>query len=130
MPIPPIPLSQLTAAPDPARRFRLLELVRRRSREVRFSPRTEVAYVFWIKRYIIFHGRRHPRDLGAAEVRDYLSHLARDRNVAASTQNQALAALTFLYDRVLMQPLEHWMVCGPRGGAGTYRLCSRSAKCG
>jgi integron integrase len=65
-----------------------------------------VAYVVWIRRYVLFHQRRHPRDLGPEHVRRFLSSLAREQNVAASTQNQALAALTFLYDRVLLQPLE------------------------
>ena len=106
MPAPLIPLDHLSPAPDPARRYRLLELVRRRMRELRYSPRTELTYVVWIRRYILFHDRRHPRELGEDAVRQYLSHLACDRKVAASTQNQALAALTFLYDRVLMQPLE------------------------
>ena len=105
MPLPPIPLAHLEAAPDPARKYRLLELVRRRMRERRYSPRTIEAYLFWIKRYILFHDRRHPRDLGEPEVSRYLSFLATDRGVAASTQNQALAALTFLYDAVLRRPL-------------------------
>ncbi|MCU1278014.1 MAG: Integron integrase IntIPac [bacterium] len=75
-------------------------------RELRYRPRTIVAYVYWIRRYVLFHRRRHPRDLGPAAVRSFLSHLARDERVVASTQNQALAALTVLYDRVLLQPLE------------------------
>ena len=67
--------------------------------------RTEQAYVHWIRRYVVYHGRRHPRDMGVTEVRDFLSHLATVGQVAASTQNQALAALLFLYDRVLRDPL-------------------------
>ena len=92
--------------PNPARRFRLLEVVRQRAGERRYSPRTEKAYVFWIRRYVMFHARAHPRDLGPLEVRAFLSHLALVDGVAASTQNQALAALTFLYGAVLQQPLE------------------------
>ena len=106
MPTPPIPLSHLTGAPDPERKYRLLELVRHRMRELRYRPRTIQAYVCWIRRYVLFHQRRHPRDLGTDDVRRFLSSLARERKVAASTQNQALAALTLLYDRVLLQPLE------------------------
>lgn len=106
MPTPPIPLARLTSAPDPARRFRLLEQVRYRLRERRYSPRTEQAYVAWIRRYILFHDRRHPRDLDEGAVRHFLSHLARDGQVAASTQNQALAALCFLYSAVLGRPLD------------------------
>ncbi len=100
-----IPSVVLDAPADPARRFRLLELVRRRLRERRYSRRTEEAYVFWIRRYVVHHGRRHPRELGADEVRAFLSHLAAEARVAASTQNQALAALQFLYGRVLDRPL-------------------------
>ena len=105
MPTPPIPLVHLVGPPEPERRFRLLETVRRRMRELRYRPRTIEAYVSWIRRYVLFHQRRHPRDLGEQEVRAYLSHLATTRGVAASTQNQALAALTFLYDAVLRHPL-------------------------
>ncbi|MGI8499349.1 MAG: integron integrase [Gemmatimonadaceae bacterium] len=101
-----IPLAHLDRHGDPARRFRLMELVRLRLRERRYAPRTVEAYVFWIRRFILHHGRRHPRELSADAVRAFLSHLATVDRVAASTQNQALAALTFLYDAVLRQPLE------------------------
>lgn len=66
-------------------------------RRKHYSPRTEKTYVHWIRRFIFFNGKRHPRDLGEAEVTQFLNHLARDREVAAATQNQALAALLFLY---------------------------------
>jgi site-specific recombinase XerD len=66
-----------------------------------YSIRTEEAYLLWIRRYIRFHGRRRPRDLGADELRMYLSDLAVRRNVFASTQNQALNAILFLYREVL-----------------------------
>lgn len=66
-----------------------------------YSRRTEVAYVQWVRRFIHFHGKRHPRELGASHVTAFLSSLATDRRVAASTQNQALAALLFLYKDVL-----------------------------
>lgn len=82
-----------------------MEVVRRRLREGRYSRRTEEAYVYWIRRYIRFHGRRHPRELGPEAVRVFLSSLVLHDNVAASTQNQALAALLFLYARVLRSPL-------------------------
>jgi len=80
--------------------------VRGRMRELRYSRRTETAYLGWIRRYVLFSDRRHPRDLAEADVRRYLSHLATERGVSASTQNQALAALTFLYDVVLRRKLE------------------------
>ena len=70
-----------------------------------YSIRTEQAYVGWIKRYILFHGKRHPRDMSNEEVGAFLSFLAMERNVAASTQNQALNALVFLYKAVLDKPL-------------------------
>jgi integron integrase len=66
-----------------------------------YSIRTEHTYVQWIKRFILFHGKRHPREIGVDEVRQYLSHLATEGRVAASTQNQALCALLFLYREVL-----------------------------
>jgi integron integrase len=69
------------------------------------SPRTETAYVAWIRRFILFHGKRHPDTMGESEVGTFLSSLARDQAVSASTQNQALAALLFLYARVLERKL-------------------------
>jgi integron integrase len=80
---------------------RLLDRVRAALRARHLSGRTEDAYVAWIKRYIFFHDKRHPADMGAAEVTAFLSALAVDGGVAASTQNQALSALLFLYRDVL-----------------------------
>lgn len=80
---------------------KLLEQVVTRMRVKHYSLRTEKSYVDWIKRYIWHHGKRHPKDLGAAEVEAFLSHLAVTRNVSASTQNQAKSALLFLYKEVL-----------------------------
>lgn len=71
----------------------------------RYSPRTTEAYAEWVRRYVRFHGRRHPRTLGESHVRDFLTYLARERGVSSSTQNQALAALLFLYRRVLDIPM-------------------------
>lgn len=84
---------------------RLLDRVRGCMRLRHMSLRTEKSYIGWIKRYIYFHGKRHPQELGATEVTAFLTDLAKNRNVAASTQNQALCALVFLYERVLDQPL-------------------------
>jgi integron integrase len=75
--------------------------VRDAIRRLHYSRRTEEAYAHWIKRFIYFSGRRHPAGLGAAEVTAFLNNLARERNVAAATQNQALSALVFLYREVL-----------------------------
>lgn len=80
---------------------KLLDQVRRRIRVKHFSLRTEQAYVAWIRRFVIFNGRKHPAEMGAEEVERFLSHLANEDNVAAGTQNQALAALLFLYREVL-----------------------------
>ena len=82
-----------------------MEVVRRKLRERRYSRRTEEAYVHWIRRYVVFHGRRHPGELGPEAVRRFLSDLAVGQQVAASTQNQALQALLFLYGQVLGTPL-------------------------
>ena len=70
-----------------------------------FSLRTEQAYVGWVRRFVVFHGKRHPGEMGAEEVVEFLSHLAVEGRVAASTQNQARAALVFLYREVLGRPL-------------------------
>jgi integron integrase len=80
---------------------RLLDRVRTAIRTRHLSRRTEQAYVFWIRRFVLFHGKRHPATLGAEEVTRFLSTLAVERRVSASTQNQALSALLFLYRRVL-----------------------------
>jgi integron integrase len=80
---------------------RLLDQVRMIIRRKHMSRATEKAYVQWIRRFILFHNKKHPRDMGAAEVEAYLSYLAVRRNVAAATQNQALSALLFLYRQVL-----------------------------
>lgn len=85
----------------PSQGPKLLDVVRSRIRLKHYSLRTEDAYLSWIKRFILFHHKRHPREMGAEEVTAFLSHLARDGHVAAATQNQALAALLFLYKEVL-----------------------------
>ena len=80
---------------------RILDQVRDQIRVRHYSLRTEEAYVNWIKRFILFHGKRHPRQMGGPEVAMFLSNLAVDRNVSANTQNLALAATLFLYRTVL-----------------------------
>jgi integron integrase len=83
----------------------LLDRVRLAARLRQLSKRTEQAYVQWIRRFVIFHGKRHPRDLAEPDVNAFLSHLASDRQVGPSTQSQALSALVFLYREVLDRPL-------------------------
>jgi len=80
---------------------KLLEQVVAKLRVKHYSMRTEKAYVDWIKRYILHHGKRHPKDMGVAEVEAFLTHLAVERNVSASTQNQAKSAILYLYKEVL-----------------------------
>jgi len=80
---------------------RLIDRVRDVMRVHHYSIRTENNYIQWIKRFIFFHNKRHPKEMGAEEIKAYLTHLAVVKNVSASTQNQALSALLFLYKRVL-----------------------------
>jgi len=80
---------------------KLLDQVRDACRVKHYSRRTEDTYVDWIKRYILFHKKRHPQDMGVKEIEQFLTHLAVDLNVAASTQNQAYSAILFLYRYVL-----------------------------
>jgi len=84
-------------APSP----RLLDRVRNVARALHYSPRTEEAYVQWVRRCVLFHRKRHPKDMGVAEINAFLTHLATEHHVAASTQGQALSALLFLYRKVL-----------------------------
>ncbi len=89
------------SAPQTGKEKRLLDQVRDVMRLKHYSFRTEQTYCDWVERFIRFHRLRHPREMGEAEVAEFLTHLARDRKVAASTQNQALSALLFLYKQVL-----------------------------
>lgn len=95
--IPPS-LPEKTTSPNPPK---LLDQVVAKIRFKHYSRRTEQAYSHWIKRYILFHGKRHPKEMGAAEIEAFLSALATDRNVTASTQNLALSSILFLYREVL-----------------------------
>jgi len=95
------PVSQEGIVPNPKKR--LLDQVREVMQLKHYSIRTEQTYVDWIKRYIFFHGKRHPREMGGPEIESFLTDLAVRRHVTASTQNQALNALVFLYREVLHQ---------------------------
>jgi integron integrase len=85
---------------------RLLDRVRQHLRVKHYSIRTEQAYIDWIRRFILFHGKRHPKNMGEDEIGAFLTHLATERHVAASTQNQALSALLFLYQQVFDRKLD------------------------
>lgn len=102
-------LSRETGAPPPPdgqTRPRLLDIVRRAARARHLAPNTEKAYVYWVRRFVLFHGRRHPREMREPEVNAFLTDLAVAGRVASATQNQALAGLLFLYEEVLQQPLD------------------------
>ena len=94
--------THLPAAQTP----KLLDRVRDAIRARHYSLRTEEAYVGWVRRFILFHNKRHPAEMGEAEINRFLTHLAVAENVAASTQNQALAAILFLYQAVLAKDLD------------------------
>ena len=85
---------------------RLLDRLRAALRARHYSLRTEEAYVAWVRRYVLFHGKRHPDEMGEAEINAFLTDLAVKKKVAASTQNQALSALLFLYRDVLGKSLD------------------------
>lgn len=85
---------------------KLLDQLRETIRVKKFSTKTEQAYSHWIKQYILFHEKKHPLQMGAPEIETFLTHLAVERNVAASTQNQALSAILFLYREVLQKPVK------------------------
>jgi site-specific recombinase XerD len=84
---------------------KLLDQVRDAIRLKHYSYKTEQTYVGWIRRYILFHNKRHPKEMGAAEIEAFLTHLAVEKQVSASTQNQAFSAVLFLYRQVLHQDL-------------------------
>lgn len=99
--------------------MRLLDQVRHVIRKKHYSIRTEQAYTDWIKKFILFHGKKHPKDMGETEISQYISFLAVKKNVAASTQNQALNAIVFLYKQVLNREL---------GDFGSMQRAKRSKK--
>ncbi len=101
---PALPASSSAGKPKAAP---LLEQMRGVLRFKHYSIRTEQTYLDWVKRFILFHGKRHPKTMGADEVRAFLTHLAVEGKVAASTQNQALNALLFLYGQVLQLELPY-----------------------
>jgi integrase len=88
---------------------RLLDQLRDRLRSLHYSIRTEQVYVDWVRRFILYHGKRHPLEMGATQVESFLTHLAVERNVSAGTQNQARSALLFLYREVLGVELP-WLI--------------------
>ena len=101
----PAPQSEGKQFPGPPPPRKLLDHVRDVLRVNHYSMRTEEAYIGWIRRFILYHDKKHPRDMAALEVELYLTHLAVGEKVSTNTQKQALNALVFLYHRVLRKPL-------------------------
>ena len=95
------------ANPSPANKDKkLLDQLRDAIRAKHYSYRTEQTYLDWCKRYILYHQKRHPAEMGVPEIQEYITYLATDQQVAASTQNQALSAILFLYRHVLLREIE------------------------
>ena len=106
--LPISPSAALVSATGEARRPGLLAMVRERLHVKHYSLRTEEAYLGWIKRYVWFHGKRHPETMSEADIGAFLSRQASEAKVSAGTQNQALAALLFLFQQVIGRQLE-WL---------------------
>lgn len=121
---PVFPFSPAAAKP------KLLDRVREILRVRHYSLRTEEAYLGWMRRYILFHGKRHPREMGAAEVAAFLNYLANERTVAAATQNQALNACFFSTRSCWSASWGRLRACSGCGGHPSCRWCSRKGRCG
>jgi hypothetical protein len=115
-------IGQVSSRVSTPPKTKLLDQVRETIRRKHYSIRTETTYIDWIKRYILFH-RKRPAEMGGHEMEQFLNHLAVDKEVAASTQNQALSALVFLYREVLRKDFE-WM-----DNLESVRMESRFGKC-
>lgn len=115
-------------ASSEAERPRLLDAVRARVRRLGLAIRTEEAYVGWVRRFILACGERHPSQMGAREVEWFLSRLAGEGGVSASTQNQALAALLFLYREAPGMDLPWMHDIRGRSGRSACRWCSRATR--
>lgn len=94
-------MSQPPPPKPPGQGKKLLELLRDQIRLKQYSPRTEKTYIQWVREYILFHNKRHPKEMGVPEINQFLTHLVVDRKASASTQNQALSSVLFLYRNVL-----------------------------
>ena len=91
----------MTPSPANPHTKKLLEEFREQLRTRHYALRTENTYISWVRKYILFHNKRHPKNMGPKEINAFLTHLALEKNVASSTQNQALSAILFLYRYVL-----------------------------
>ena len=107
---------------------KLLDIVRGILRVKHYSYATEKTYIHWIKRFIFFHHKIHPNLMGEKEIGEFLTHLARENNVSASTQNQALNALVFLYKQVLNIELKKSQILHGQRNRPVFLLCSLKKK--
>ena len=110
----PEPISSAPNDTSPQKGKKLLDQYRDALRIKHYSPRTEDTYTIWVKNYIIFHGKRHPKEMGIPEIGQYLTHLATKQQVAASTQNQAFSAIIFLYRHILHIELDELQLAALR----------------
>ena len=99
-------MSQTPKPTSPPQGKKLLDQYRDQIRLKQYSPRTEKTYTHWVREYILFHNKRHPREMGVAEINQFITHLVVERKASASTQNQALSAILFLYRNLLNMPLD------------------------
>src|SRR3989304_5397855 len=93
-------------SPTPPKEKKLLDQYRDIINLKHYSPRTGDTYIVWVKEYILFHNKRHPKEMGAPEINQFLTHLASEKKISASTQNQALSAILFLYRHVIHVELD------------------------
>ncbi len=102
----PIQTDQANSPGSPPQGKKLLDQYRDAIRLKQYSPRTEKTYILWVRSYILFHNKRHPKEMGIPEIRQFITHLVSEKKVSASTQNQALSAVLFLYRHVLFIKLD------------------------
>lgn len=107
---------------------RLLDQVRQVIRIKHYSLRTEESYINWIKRFIFFHNKKHPIEMGEKEIGEFITHLAKNKKVSASTQNQALCAIVFLYKNVLNKELKNTISIYWQKDPKNYQSFSLKAK--
>ncbi len=106
---------------------KLLDQVRNSLRQRNYSYRTEKTYIGWIKRYILFHNKKHPKEMGEKEIGEYLTYLAVQKKVAPSTQNQALNSIIYLYKHILKIDLGEIQALRPR--SSKHPACCPSCGC-
>src|ERR1044072_6924155 len=107
LPPPNVPRVGNPASPESASKGkRLLDQYSEFLRNRHYSLRTEKTYIGWVRQYILFHNKRHPREMGVDEINAFITHLVNEKTVSASTQNQAISAILFLYRNVLQIELD------------------------